>query len=127
MCETEDKSYEAEILLSRGYEAMARAHRARAVALKGTGAKSMFEKRAEACFDEAEALICEAFNVNAVNVARYAIDGSKLWCVVDLCLDEALKIRHVLSTTSAKLWVPLSVMSRLDMIIVKCKEALRYE
>lgn len=124
----DEKSYEAEIWMAEGYEAMALAHRLRANAIKHVGHDHMDEDvwtaQAEGLFDEAEEDMRKAFGFESVHLARYSVDGSKAMPALQQILPQLLDMRHVLSTTSTKLWVPLSVMQRLEICIAACKEVL---
>jgi cellobiose-specific phosphotransferase system component IIA len=119
-----DKSARAEVLMAEGYEAMALAHRYRAKALAEETESRKAEAdvlyaQAEGLFDDAEEDFRKAFEVHAVKVARYSVDGSKMVGLLTDILDQALELQHTFTETSLR-----AVVDRLQIIVNKCKEGL---
>lgn len=90
----DEQTYQAEQKLSDAYYQISKAHALLATAACTEGnAHELAVGESDEAFDKAEELIREAFNVNAVHVARYTIDATPILDKIEEALDALYKFQ----------------------------------
>lgn len=90
----DEQTYQAEQKLSDAYYQISKAHALLAAAACTEGnAHELAVGESDEAFDKAEELIRDAFNVNAVRVARYTIDATPILDKVEEALDALYKFQ----------------------------------